>query len=81
MHEEAVGDCVMCGKDAAGSKYWTALPDDIWVAIWPAVASMFKDEDRVQNVLFFPAFSKPFCTAKCGMGWHEEYYGYGQEEI
>ena len=82
VYEEATGACAVCGeKDYTywntermetvdGSLYWTPLPDNVWVVIRPHVAAFFK-KDMIQNVLFVPPHSKPFCGAICATKYKE----------
>lgn len=76
IYETATGDCATCGKDANGSLYWTPLPDEVWRAVRPLLAPLFQDEDHVQNVLFIPDYSKPFCSPKCSLDWYQEHGGF-----
>ena len=68
--ESAKGDCVVCGKDAEGSVYWTPLPTAIWNAVRPYLAPLFSDRDHIQNVLFFPEHSDPFCGPTCAQRYN-----------
>ena len=72
VYEKATGDCIVCGKDAEGSMYWTPLPDEIWKAVRPHLAPLFQDEDHIQNVLFIKPHSKPFCGPVCATQHHQE---------
>lgn len=65
IYEKAVGACTVCGEDSGGSMYWTPLPDDVWAVLRPHVAHLFSDADHIQNILFIPPYSTPFCSAIC----------------
>jgi hypothetical protein len=71
LYEEAVGSCIACASDAAGSKYWLGMTDAQWNVIRPLVAHMFKP-DMIQNVLFVPQLCKPFCGPECATKYHKE---------
>lgn len=66
LHDDAVGDCVVCGADATGSKYWVGMTAAHWGVIRPLVAHLFAP-DTVQNVLFIPQLCKPLCGPECSL--------------
>ena len=71
LHEEAVGDCIVCGEDATGSLYWIRMSDDEWAIIRPLVAPMFRP-DMVQAVFFIPPLNKPLCGSQCSVRYKEK---------
>lgn len=66
LYEDAVGDCVVCGSDATGSRYWLGMTAAQWDVVRPLVTHLFKP-DRVQNVLFIPQLCKPLCGSECSL--------------
>lgn len=75
LHEDAVGDCVVCGVDAAGSRYWLGMTATQWDIVRPLVAHLFEPH-KVQNILFIPQLCKPLCGASCAVKRREENDGW-----
>ena len=76
VHPEAVGACVVCGRNAASSPYWIGMTAAHWEIIRPLVEPMFKvspwsGERLVQNVLFVPQLCKPLCGTPCSIKYKE----------
>jgi len=84
--EHATGDCIVCGKDSTGSKYWMGMETRHWNILRPSVGEVCSlphsepliPEERAMNLFFFPTLCKPFCSAVCAMDWQEQYGSYGQ---
>lgn len=74
LHEEAVGDCVVCGNDAKGSLYWIGMTEVQWGIVRPLVTHLFK-VDMVQNVLFIPQLCQPLCGPECSLKYKEKSNG------
>lgn len=64
LYEEAVGDCIVCGSDASGSRYWLGMTKAQWDVVRPLVTHLFKP-NMVQNTMFIPQLCKPFCGPEC----------------
>jgi hypothetical protein len=70
LHETAVGDCLICGSFATGSRYWLGMTAAQWDIVRPLVKHLFKP-DMVQNVLFIPQICKPLCGSHCAVKHRE----------
>ena len=64
LYKEAVGDCVVCGADATGSRYWLGMTAAQWAVVRPLVAHLYKP-NMIQNVLFVPQLCKALCGPHC----------------
>ena len=69
VHEYAIGLCVVCGKDSAGSHYWIGMSQALWIKIRPYLTHLFPS-DMVQKVLFIPPYDKPLCGTTCSEKYH-----------
>ncbi len=77
FHGEAIGDCVVCGADATGSRYWLGMTAAQW-----AIVSTYVEEftpisphsgvKLVFNTLFVPQICKPLCGPECATKHREE---------
>lgn len=70
LHEEAVGDCLICGSFATGSRYWLGMTEAQWEVIRPYVKDMtlvspHSGVKLVMNMLFIPQICKPLCGPEC----------------
>lgn len=77
LHENAVGDCVVCGEDATGSVYWLGMTAVQWNVVRPYVEEMTPVSPHsgvklVMNMQFWPQLCKPFCGATCATKYKEE---------
>ena len=85
VYDHAFGPCAVCGRKCEevsqywdpgsnsmkpGSLYWTPLPDPVWNTVRPFLAPLFSDEDHIQNVLYIPEHSKPFCSPACALAYN-----------
>lgn len=73
----AKGNCVVCGKSAEGSVYWTPPPKEKWDLVRLRLAhdpripvSPWSGVKLVQNIYFIEPYCKPFCSPNCVV----EYY-------
>ena len=76
VHQEAVGLCIVCNKDATGSLYWLGMTQTQWDIIRPLVAHLFAVSPwsgvrMVFNSLFIPGLCKPFCGSICSTKYKE----------
>ncbi len=70
VYAEAVGDCIVCGKDATGSLYWLSMTQEQWEGIRPFIeeitpVSPHSGVKLVGNTFFVSEYCKPFCGAQC----------------
>lgn len=70
VYEEAVGDCIVCGKDATGSLYWLRMTKDQWKFIRPFIAEIIPVSPHsgiklVGDTFFVTDYCKPFCGPQC----------------
>lgn len=70
VYTEAVGNCIVCGEDAAGSAYWIAMTQDQWLGIRPFIediipVSPWSGVKLVGNTYFVAEYCKPFCGPQC----------------
>ena len=77
LHEEAVGDCVVCGDDATGSMYWLGMTAAQWKIVRPFVEDMTPVSPHsgvklVLNMLFVPQLCKPLCGPHCAVKHKEK---------
>lgn len=71
LYEEAVGNCIVCGSNSTGSRYWLGMTATQWDVVRPLVTHLFKP-DMVQNVMFVPQLCKPLCGPHCATNHKEE---------
>ena len=70
LYEEAVGNCMVCGADATGSRYWLGMTAAHWAVVRPYVEEMTPVSPHsgvklVMNMLFIPQLCKPLCSPEC----------------
>ena len=70
LHEDAVGDCVVCGKNATGSAYWLGMTITQWNVVSPYVeeitpVSPHSGVKLVMNMQFIPPLCKSLCDPEC----------------
>lgn len=71
-YEDAVGDCVACGTDAAGSCYWIGMTEKQWATLRPYVEHLYPVSEwsgvrLVFNNLFVPPLTRPLCGPECAV--------------
>ena len=77
LYEEVVGDCVVCGADATGSRYWLGMTAAQWDIIRPFVEEMTPVSPHsgvklVMNMLFVPQLCKALCGPKCAQAHYRQ---------
>ncbi len=75
VHENAVGPCIVCGKDSANSLYWIGMSQFFWLKIRPYVSHIFQYSEWSKCKLefksfFIPPYDKPLCGTTCSEKYH-----------
>lgn len=76
--ETAVGPCIQCGKESAGSNYWIGMSQQAWDIIRPLIEHMYPVSPHSGERLvtfgrwFFVGLEKPFCGSKCSLEYNKE---------
>lgn len=67
----AVGACIVCGSDSAGSSYWVGMSQEVWDIIRSSCDHLFqvsKWSGKMEAKTFFVVgLDKPLCGPECSL--------------